>query len=131
MSNAHDIVMDLFIDDGSPSRCHRKNLLEPSFLVLGAAIGPHSVHSSCCVIDFSTIVSPLDDGHSFDVTSVTAITNDILVEINALRECPGSYIPHLESWLDMFVDDFVYKTVDEVYYRTSEGKKGKLCHLST
>lgn len=52
-NNARDIVINLLIDDGVPSRGHRKNILSPDYKVLGAAIGPHSMFQYCCVINFS------------------------------------------------------------------------------
>lgn len=50
---ARQIVASLLTDDGVPSRGHRKNLLDPSFTVVGLAVGPHPVYGNMCVIDFA------------------------------------------------------------------------------
>ena len=50
---ARRIVTSLLIDDDVPSRGHRKNLLHGSFNFIGAAVGPHNVYGSMCVIDLA------------------------------------------------------------------------------
>lgn len=52
-SNAEDIVVNLVIDDGVPSRGHLRNIMESSYHRAGAAIGPHQQYRFMCVIDFS------------------------------------------------------------------------------
>ncbi len=51
--NAKRIVTSLLIDDGVPSRGHRKNLLNGSFKFAGVAVGPHHVYRHICVMDFA------------------------------------------------------------------------------
>lgn len=46
-----DRVLALIIDDGIPSRRHRKNIFNPIFRMIGIACGPHAKFSSMCVMD--------------------------------------------------------------------------------
>ena len=50
---ARKIVTSLLIDDGVPSRGHRKNLLNNRFNVVGLTVGSHRVYRNMCVIDFA------------------------------------------------------------------------------
>ena len=52
-SEARKIVAALLIDDGVPSRGHRKNLLNGSFHVVGIGMGPHRLYRDMCVMDFA------------------------------------------------------------------------------
>ncbi len=52
-STAREIVISLLIDDGVPSRGHRKNLLNDTFNKIGVAVGPHPIYGYVCVIDFA------------------------------------------------------------------------------
>jgi hypothetical protein len=49
-----DIVVQLLIDDGVPSRGHRNNILNKNFGYAGGAIGSHSRYTYLCVIDYAT-----------------------------------------------------------------------------
>ena len=51
---AEDILINFILDDGNPNRGHRENILNPQLQCIGISCGPHSVHRSCCVINFST-----------------------------------------------------------------------------
>ena len=51
--SARTIVISLLVDDGVPSRGHRRNLLDKAFTVIGVAVGPHPVYRSMCVLDFA------------------------------------------------------------------------------
>ncbi len=51
--DARRIVISLLIDDGVPSRGHRRNLLDAAFRFVGVCIGPHPVYGHMCVMDFA------------------------------------------------------------------------------
>jgi uncharacterized protein YkwD len=49
---ARGIVISLLVDDGVPSRGHRKIILDPRYSVVGISVGSHLVYSHMCTIDF-------------------------------------------------------------------------------
>jgi len=48
-----EIVLQLIIDDGVPSRGHRTNILKPEFLALGSWSSGHLTYNSETVIDYA------------------------------------------------------------------------------
>jgi len=50
---ASDVVRELIIDSGVPSRGHRRNIFHASFEVVGISCGAHRDYSTMCVMDFS------------------------------------------------------------------------------
>jgi hypothetical protein len=50
------IVLQLLIDDGVPSRGHRKNILNPESILVGTAIQPHTRYRFNCVQDFASSI---------------------------------------------------------------------------
>lgn len=48
------IVLQLLIDDGMPSRGHRKNIFNSDFHKVGVGIDSHSKYKNVCVIDYAT-----------------------------------------------------------------------------
>lgn len=51
--SAREVVLQLLVDDGVPSRGHRHNLFDPGFARLGVAFGPHAAYRKVCVMDFA------------------------------------------------------------------------------
>jgi uncharacterized protein YkwD len=51
--DAREIVVQLLVDDGVPSRGHRENILRPEFRRVGLAIDSHPRYGEVCVMDFS------------------------------------------------------------------------------
>jgi len=62
------IVSSLLIDDGVPSRGHRKIILDPLFRNAGVAFGPHPKFRNMCVIVFAAEYA--DSGMKADVGAV-------------------------------------------------------------
>jgi len=51
--NARRIVAAQLIDDGVPSRGHRRSLLNGAFQFVGVSVGPHRFYRHMCVMDFA------------------------------------------------------------------------------
>ena len=49
-ANAHEVIADLFMDDGVADRGHRRNALDPNVRVAGVSCGPHATYGQMCVI---------------------------------------------------------------------------------
>lgn len=48
-----EMVVQLIVDDGVPSRGHRENIFNASFQRVGLACGPHAQYQRMCVMDFA------------------------------------------------------------------------------
>ncbi|MCK4738957.1 MAG: CAP domain-containing protein [Deltaproteobacteria bacterium] len=53
MARARAIVLQLVIDEGVPSRGHRKNILAPNFTRIGVAYATHTKYRHMFVMDFA------------------------------------------------------------------------------
>lgn len=100
-------------------------MIDADYHFVGAVIGPHLQHKSCCVMDFATKVVSFDDISKEMLTNVMGVSEEIVSEINKLRTNPTEYINMLHSRYDAFIDDEVYQLVDGTRIRTKEGKKCK------
>jgi len=49
---AQGIVIQLLVDSGVSSKGHRRNILNPNYLLIGVATGPHAEYGVMCVQDF-------------------------------------------------------------------------------
>lgn len=57
-ATAREVVLALLIDDGVPSRGHRRNIFDAAIRVAGAACGPHQRYGTMCVIDHAGEIAP-------------------------------------------------------------------------
>eukprot|EP00927_Polykrikos_kofoidii_P006759 TRINITY_DN12738_c0_g1_i1.p1 TRINITY_DN12738_c0_g1~~TRINITY_DN12738_c0_g1_i1.p1 ORF type:complete len:497 (+),score=75.93 TRINITY_DN12738_c0_g1_i1:139-1629(+) len=52
-ADARTIIMDLIVDDGVPSRGHRKGVFNPVYDVVGSAYGPHATFGKMAALEFA------------------------------------------------------------------------------
>ncbi len=52
-SDAREVVIQQIVDDGTPGRDHRMNLLDPDFRIVGVACGRHEQFGVMCVTTFA------------------------------------------------------------------------------
>jgi uncharacterized protein YkwD len=50
---AREIVIQLLVDDGVPSRGHRENIMNGRFTQAGTSIAPHKVYKNMCVVVYA------------------------------------------------------------------------------
>jgi len=48
-----DVIAQLIVDDGVPSRGHRKTIYDEDYRLAGVSCGPHPTFEMACVIDFA------------------------------------------------------------------------------
>lgn len=51
--DALDVLISLIVDDGVPSRGHRRNIFNTHLRVMGAACGPHAGYRVMCVMNYA------------------------------------------------------------------------------
>jgi uncharacterized protein YkwD len=51
--DARDVVRQLIIDSGVPTRGHRHNIFGAGYQLAGVACGPHRAYGAMCTIDFA------------------------------------------------------------------------------
>jgi uncharacterized protein YkwD len=64
--SARDRILTWLIDDGFPSRGHRKRLLSPDYKVAGVSCGPHPEYGAMCVL---TLAGGFTDLHAKSSTT--------------------------------------------------------------
>ncbi|CAK9013990.1 unnamed protein product [Durusdinium trenchii] len=52
-ADARTVVLDLIVDDGVPSRGHRKGVLDPRYDMVGVAFGPHVTFGQMAAMEFA------------------------------------------------------------------------------
>jgi uncharacterized protein YkwD len=52
-ASPREVVLQLIVDAGVPSRGHRSNIFNPLFREAGVACAPHRVYGAMCVVDFT------------------------------------------------------------------------------
>jgi len=52
------VVLQLLIDDGVPSRGHRTNIFDASFIETGIASGPHKVYEMMSTLNYASNFTP-------------------------------------------------------------------------
>jgi hypothetical protein len=52
-ANPREVVLQLIVDAGVPSRGHRNNIFNPAFREAGVACGHHRLYGAMCVVDFA------------------------------------------------------------------------------
>jgi uncharacterized protein YkwD len=52
-ASPREVVLQLIVDSGVPSRGHRANIFNPLFREAGVACGPHRRYGAMCVVDFT------------------------------------------------------------------------------
>jgi uncharacterized protein YkwD len=53
-----DVVRQLIVDSGVPSRGHRHNIFGSNYRLAGVSCGPHRAYGHMCVIDFAGALAP-------------------------------------------------------------------------
>ena len=125
MSTAQATILQLLVDDGTPSRGHRTTLLFAQAAQVGLACGEHREYQTMCVLDLASQFieagqlkpvgparpepTPLDDSKPFAtpvarMPAGTPTPQDLAVvaEVNALRTDPQAWAAKLEALLPLF-----------------------------
>ena len=130
--SALDVMLELLVDDNTPSRGHREMLLYGQSALVGVACGPHQTYQAMCVLDLASqfvaadqlrpaaplpvAVTALDDSKPYGkpIARVpkdgpTALDLAIFAEINALRTDPPAWAARLEMLLPLFKSQVLHR----------------------
>lgn len=92
-TSAKQLVEDLIVDDGVPSRGHRLGIYDPKFHVAGIRMGSHKTFGACCVIDLATAYVDNEENLIRRVTAgppvVAAGKQPVKTQWQNLGRCPG------------------------------------------
>ena len=135
-----DIIRQLIVDDGVPSRGHRENTFRDYYYV-GVAFGTHKKYRYMCVLDFSDYYSgsvesvemESEENHSdwpdsiFECVRSCAylsdLEKDVIVELNKCRTNPARYADEvLVPYLERMGDDGMYVDSQGLNIMTQEGR---------
>ncbi|MDR1287149.1 MAG: CAP domain-containing protein [Treponema sp.] len=70
-----DIIVDLLIDDGVPSRGHRQNIMKRDYNQTGTAEGSHPQYGSICVINYAKNYTSASTGKESAMTNADGRQN--------------------------------------------------------
>ncbi|MFZ4577751.1 MAG: CAP domain-containing protein [Myxococcota bacterium] len=124
-TTAHETILELLVDDGTPSRGHRTALLYPQGAFVGVACGEHRDYRSMCVLDIAgqfveadqvpkarpapVDPNPFDESKPFASPTArvptgapTPLDLAVFAEVNALRTDPQAWAAKLEALLPLF-----------------------------
>ena len=132
-----DIIRQLIVDDGVPSRGHRENTFRDYYYV-GVAFGTHKKYRYMCVLDFSdyssgSVEMESEENHSdwpdsiFECVRSCAylsdLEKDVIVELNKCRTNPARYADEvLVPYLERMGDDGIYVDSQGLNIMTQEGR---------
>jgi uncharacterized protein YkwD len=135
-------AIDLLVDDGVPSRGHRKIIMEPDLETAGVAVGPHPRYRAMAVVDYAGHFFDADEhgrvgmrvqfnawkGSAFDTGRdsrlLTPIEKDIVLGINLLRGDPRAFVAKV-------LDPLIASAVDAAgLMRKPDGKEEPFTYLS-
>lgn len=75
-NDAKEIILNMLIDDGVPTRGHRKNIISKEYKFIGASLCPHATYHFCCVINFTCRV----------VKYTQVLRSDYIKQYNTIEE---------------------------------------------
>ena len=113
------IIIQLVVDDGVPSRGHRKNLLSPEFKYAGVSIGYHKRLGTMCVIDLAG--GYLSDDADKDAILIKAVLLDDKEKVKALLEAGGDSNTKDDKGQPLLIDAVIRGEADIVRLLIAHG----------
>jgi uncharacterized protein YkwD len=77
INSAKEVVQQLIIDDGVPSRGHRKTIIDANLKLAGVACGSHAKYQTICVIDYAAIFTDKNKNSTEDNILKKAVENAV------------------------------------------------------